>query len=355
MPKLEKLRAAKRVYTDFCNTESQLSQHTSIITAYTYHGLSNKLQTSEENIGEMQEHLSRLEKITLMCKEEIETFETEFAELNEKKSGNLSSSESTAEVEYKVKSKEVVKVRTLVSLAQNSMQDDLKTVENLAKSLGDAKKNIVDCKLFGEVLEKDSKNTIDAYNDAIRDVEGIQNLLQGLTTGLASNKGGENGYLDQLATNKKALSESSCELKTLEMSKLSLTKEVSDLQPDVLKAETANLAIEIQVRLHNDVVTELLARLENEKLDTDFDKQTLLESRALAKQNEMQDLAHEIEVLERSCGSAQFDYKNPSKDFDRSSVKGVVATLLSVKSTNLESIVALEGCAGAKIYNVIHI
>jgi hypothetical protein len=48
-----------------------------------------------------------------------------------------------------------------------------------------------------------------------------------------------------------------------------------------------------------------------------------------------------------------FTYSDPEPRFDRSKVKGLVATLIDLEQKNFKSSTALEICAGGKLYNVV--
>lgn len=48
-----------------------------------------------------------------------------------------------------------------------------------------------------------------------------------------------------------------------------------------------------------------------------------------------------------------FEYSDPTPDFDRSKVKGIVASLVSLPKEHLNKSTALEVCAGGKLYQVV--
>ena len=51
--------------------------------------------------------------------------------------------------------------------------------------------------------------------------------------------------------------------------------------------------------------------------------------------------------------SLSFDYDSPYPGFDRSKVKGLVASLISLKPSDYDKATALEITAGGRLYNVI--
>lgn len=57
--------------------------------------------------------------------------------------------------------------------------------------------------------------------------------------------------------------------------------------------------------------------------------------------------------LKSRLSAIDFTYSDPEPRFDRSKVKGLVATLIDLDSKNFKSSTALEICAGGKLYNVV--
>lgn len=57
--------------------------------------------------------------------------------------------------------------------------------------------------------------------------------------------------------------------------------------------------------------------------------------------------------MTRKLSSLDFQYTNPTSDFDRSKVKGLVAELIQLEKENFDASTALEICAGGKLYNVV--
>lgn len=66
----------------------------------------------------------------------------------------------------------------------------------------------------------------------------------------------------------------------------------------------------------------------------------------------IQDLVDNEEELSRKLSNLEFHYSNPSANFDRSQVKGMVAELISLEKENYDASTALEICAGGRLYNV---
>lgn len=57
--------------------------------------------------------------------------------------------------------------------------------------------------------------------------------------------------------------------------------------------------------------------------------------------------------MKQRLSSLDFSYSTPSPNFDRSKVKGLVATLIALEPEHYNKSTALEITAGAKLYNVV--
>lgn len=58
-------------------------------------------------------------------------------------------------------------------------------------------------------------------------------------------------------------------------------------------------------------------------------------------------------MIKSRLAAIDFSYSDPAPNFDRSSVKGLVATLVDLDQANFKTSTALEICAGGKLYNVV--
>lgn len=78
-----------------------------------------------------------------------------------------------------------------------------------------------------------------------------------------------------------------------------------------------------------------------------------LEHETKSQQQIVSELQDKVEGLDRELISCKFSFSDPVPGFDRSQVKGVVAELIDLEERNVDCSVALEVCAGSKLYNVV--
>src|SRR6185295_16185230 len=64
-------------------------------------------------------------------------------------------------------------------------------------------------------------------------------------------------------------------------------------------------------------------------------------------------LREEADGLRRKVANVDFHFSDPSPNFDRSKVKGLVAQLFTLDKDKSIAGTALEICAGGRLYNVV--
>lgn len=177
-----------------------------------------------------------------------------------------------------------------------------------------------------------------------------EELIQTLSTGLAAEEGHENGYMEQLQRVKASAAQATT---FVEQSKLKLKHQESELVGKRKQAATAqknSKDLGAGLSAAKQQVKQLEDALRKQKFDPEkereLQKERAGESEASAK------LSDQIDQISRRLSGLDFQYSNPTPNFDRSSVKGLVAELFTVLPEHTEAATALEICAGGRLYNV---
>jgi structural maintenance of chromosome 2 len=109
----------------------------------------------------------------------------------------------------------------------------------------------------------------------------------------------------------------------------------------------------------------LLSALENLRKDSAKIRQQLtklgweegkdedMKKRKSDLQNNIRKLTEQSDALKRKIANIDFSYSDPTPNFDRNKVKGLIAQLFSLPEQNFKSATALEICAGGRLYNVV--
>lgn len=70
-------------------------------------------------------------------------------------------------------------------------------------------------------------------------------------------------------------------------------------------------------------------------------------------QKDIRELRGRADDLKKKVANIDFNYADPHPNFDRSKVKGLVASLFTLNKEKIQAATALEICAGGRLYNVV--
>ncbi|KAJ3153082.1 Structural maintenance of chromosomes protein 2 [Geranomyces michiganensis] len=349
-PKLEKLRAAKRTYLEYQRMSTELDHFHRLVTAHDYMQYETKLQTSAHDLEEKQDRISSLQQMLGVLKTDLEDIDVTLAELAEERERD-SSHFKELEAAFKEHAKQLVKIKTQCDLKAGSIAEEQKNRDVLLAEKLETEKALAATQKKHADLEANFESSVRDHNDKTEAVSKLEDLVQTLSTGMAAKEGHENGYQTQLQETNKAISTAASEADQAKMKISHLKKELHEHLPKAKAAEAQNAALVDNLKA-NKAMTE---RLKNEMESLDFSperEEELKQQKNVLKQTVNQ-LSEQIDSLERELAAFHFDYRDPTPNFDRSAVLGLVAQLVDISKDHADSATALELCAGGKLYNVV--
>lgn len=192
------------------------------------------------------------------------------------------------------------------------------------------------------------------YDNSTNALKQAENLLQTLITGLSSSSNEADsvstGYMGQIAAARSKASTSATEAEQAKAKIEHLQKDLKDKEPRAKKAQTEDTGLTKELTKARETVDKL--NLELGKLDWDDDREEALRTKKDTAGRAVRELLEKRDILKSRLASLDFNYATPSRDFDRSKVKGLVASLINVEPANYKYSTALEVCAGGRLYNV---
>jgi len=193
----------------------------------------------------------------------------------------------------------------------------------------------------------DLKRKHDAQEEHVRMNE---ELIQTLSTGLAAEEGHENGYMEQIQRMKATVAQAATMVEQSKLKMKHLETELVDTKKQAAVAQQHSHSLSAGIETAKRQVKQLEDSLKKQTFDPEKERSLLLEkaseSEAIAK------ISEQIEFKSRKVSGLDFQYQNPTPNFDRSTVKGLVAELFTVPAENSKAATALEICAGGRLYNV---
>ncbi|KAI9732583.1 MAG: Structural maintenance of chromosomes protein 2 [Cirrosporium novae-zelandiae] len=352
-PKLEKLRGEKRAFLDFQQTQNDLERLTRLVVAYDYVRNTEKLRQSASDLETKKDRVRELDDSAVRLKTEIGHLEEDVRKVKEARDKELKKGGKFQALEDEVKhqSHEMVRLNTVMDLKKTSMTEESSKRKDIEKSVAELE----------SLLEKETKayKKLQAQYDADKaeldkqndEVEKKEELLQTLQTGVASKEGQESGYQGQLQDARNRVSTAATEQEQAKLKISHLEKRIKEEEPRAKKAKEQNSGLLNDLDGLKKQAKKLESDLKNIGFDPEMEQQMHDEQDTLQKR--IRELRENADSMKRRVANIDFNYQNPTPDFDRFRVKGLVAQLFSLDKEKTMAGTALEICAGGRLYNVV--
>ncbi|KAI9316303.1 RecF/RecN/SMC [Dichotomocladium elegans] len=351
-PRLDQLRAEKRVYLDFQKTESEIDRINRVIVAYEYNRHHDKVKSANAYNQQKQERVDKLNEALAVLKGELETIEQDKKEAQERVQQDGKHSK-LRELENLVKnySTQLLRLKTKKDLQAVSTTDEQRSLSSLATNKGELERNLHEKQSSYDKIHSQYDAFKEGYDEKTNEMQRMSELLQTLTTGIAAEEGHENGYMEQLQAAKNAASEASTMEERSKLKIAHLRRELAEKEPLAAKAEKENQGLLRDIDAKRQQVSELERQVQS--LNWNPERENDLIQRRNKEKEIIMELNDKAEMLSRHLSRLDFVYSDPAPNFDRSKVKGLVAELIRLDKEHYDASAALEICAGGKLYNVV--
>ncbi|RHZ52104.1 hypothetical protein Glove_465g30 [Diversispora epigaea] len=352
-PKLDKLRTEKRSYLEFQKTESDIERLSRLVIAYEYMKYQDKLNRSETEFESKKAKVRDLQESNEQLKAELVHLEEDIKQTTYNKEKEMGQGGKIQEFEKKVTeySNKIVRIRTKCDLNKTSISDEINNKNSLISTRTELEENT---KQKNEEYQKSTaqfetmKKTHDEKSEQLRKAE---ELLQTLSTGVSAQEGHENGYMEQLQEAKNNAAQALTEIEQAKLKISHLKKELNEKEPQAVKAKNDNRGLLNSLELAKRSMQDLQTRLS--KIDWNPSEDEDILKKKSIEHNAIQELTEKCESLASKLTNLQFTYTDPTPNFNRGQVKGLVAELVTLSSENEQCSTALEICAGGRLYNVV--
>ncbi|KAL4917275.1 hypothetical protein BDW62DRAFT_86884 [Aspergillus aurantiobrunneus] len=352
-PKLEKLRAEKRAFLDFQQTQNDLERLTRLVVAHDYLRSGDRLRASGEECENRKRKVQALEDNAAKLKSEIAHMEDDVKRVKAARDKELRKGGKFQALEDEVKahSHEVVRLTTVFDLKNASIAEEKEKAKEVQETVKDLEKTLKDKKKVYDKLQAEydaDKAELDAQTS---EFEQKEELLQTLQTGVASKEGQESGYQGQLQDARNRESNAATEQEQVKLKITHLEKRIKEEGPRAKKAKEQNSGLLKDLEGLKSQAKKLESELSRLGFEPGREEQLYQEQSGL--QWEIRELRQRADGLQRKVANIEFNYSDPYPNFDRSRVKGLVAQLFTVDKEKLQAATALEICAGGRLYNVV--
>ncbi|KII90449.1 hypothetical protein PLICRDRAFT_157597 [Plicaturopsis crispa FD-325 SS-3] len=355
-PKLDALRAEKKSFLQYQKASTELERIGRVLRAWEWTEGQERVVRKTREAAAREKEGERTRKEKERCLKEIEAAERDCEDVVRRREEEMRKGgkfkkrqEEVAELD-----KVLVKLRTQVEIKNGSIVDEESRVSGLEETLQELENSLTEKRAQVDALVAAYATVKDKHAATQATLTTSEELLQTLLTGLSSsgtgNSGG-GGYMGQLADARARLAQATAEE---EQSRVKLGMSEKELKP----LESKWKAVEKEAGDGQKKVERMAAEVEAlrakvEKLGWSDEKEKEGEDAAKRIREEVRQLTEARDAVKQRLSALSFDYASPSPSFDRSQVKGLVASLISLSPTDFDKSTALEITAGAKLYNVV--
>ncbi|EPY72588.1 structural maintenance of chromosomes protein 2 [Camelus ferus] len=343
-------RQERSSYLEYQKVMREIEHLSRLYIAYQFLLAEDTKERSAEELKEMQDKIVKLQEELCENDKKIKALSHEIEELEKRKDKEIGGVLRSLEDALA----EAQRVNTKSQSAFDLKKKNLESEENKRKEL---EKNMVEDSKTLAAKEKEVKKITDGLNAlqeaSNKDAEALaaaQQHFNAVSAGLSSNEDGAEATLaGQMMACKNDISKAQTEAKQAQMKLKHAQQELKTKQTEVKKMDSGYRKDQEAL----EAVKKLKEKLEAEmkKLNYEENKEESLLEKRRQLSRDISRLKETYEALLARFPNLRFAYRDPEKNWNRNCVKGLVASLISVKDTSATT--ALELVAGDRLYNVV--
>ncbi|XP_073405811.1 structural maintenance of chromosomes protein 2 isoform X2 [Dendrobates tinctorius] len=349
-PTLHKLKEERSSYLEYQKISREIEHLSRLYVAYQFMCAEETKVRSAEELTEMQDSIQKLQETMAENERKVKELSKEIAELEKKRDQEVGGALRTLEEGLVEAQRADTKAQSALDLKKQNLKSEekkrkevVKSMEEDAKALTNKEKEIKKITDSFSALQETSQKDTEAFTAA-------QQHFNAVSAGLSSNEDGEEATLaGQMMTCKNDISKAETEAKQAQMKLKHAQQELKTKQAEVKAMDSG---------YKKDNETFEAVKKNKEKLEVEMQKlnyedgkeEKLLEKRRELSRN-VGRLRETYESLMARYSSLHFEYRDPEKNWDKGRVKGLIASLISVKDVSTTT--ALEVVAGGRLYNVV--
>ena len=343
-PKLDRLREEKRAFLEYQKATSELERLERLAKAHEWQTLHT--QREQSGLEDTRQRIRDKQAEMTAWAQHIESLRTELAALEEQQRGQKSTGPDAKQLHH-----QLVEATAQHEFRQAAQEEEARRVEADTHALDAAKTALEKQEKDHASLSSSFATFKDAFDKESASLAEQESLLQTLLTGVGTQdtQGGFQGQLAKARENETAVKS---ELQQIQVRMEHLERELRTKEPQAQQERHASRALHTKLERAQQAAEAAQAQLDAHAWDARRFEQ--LRTHRMQLQDDMARLSSERRALEDRLPSAlQFTYADPSPDFDRSRVKGLVASLVHLDAERAKFATALETCAGGRLYSVV--
>ncbi|XP_075067038.1 structural maintenance of chromosomes protein 2 [Mixophyes fleayi] len=349
-PTIHKLKEERSSYLEYQKITREIELLSRLYVAYQFVCAEETKVRSAEELKEMQDSILKLQETMAENEGKVKELSREIAELEKKRDQEIGGALRTLEESLAEAQRADTKAQSTLDLKKQNLKGEEKKRKELVKSMEEDAKALSNKEKEIKKITDSLSSLQEASQKDAKCFTAAQQHFNAVSAGLSSNEDGEEATLaGQMMTCKNEISKAETEAKQAQMKLTHAQQELKTKQAEVKKMDSGykkdNEAFEA-VKKNKEKLEAEMKKLNYE----DGKEEQLLEKRRDLSRN-VGRLRETYESLMARYSNLHFEYKDPEKNWDRKHVKGLVASLISVK--DISTATALEVVAGGRLYNVV--
>ncbi|KAI8807223.1 structural maintenance of chromosomes protein 2 [Cladochytrium replicatum] len=349
-PKLEQLREQKKNFLEMRQIEGDVDRVMRLVVAYDYKKAEDFLEKSQEKSEVAKEKIQTLRGQVRQYEADLKSFEKRLEKIAE---GRRKEGGKYTELDALVQdlSKQVVRIKTKQTLQKSAIDEEQSKLTAKKTLLAELQGHYAQLTAKKEESLKQNGIFKVEHEQAEADIKLQEDLLSTLLTGMSASASNNASYMDQLKDAQQRLAKSQNEQKQSVMKIKHAKSEMQRFTPKARVAEEENAELLLNLKKKVQQIEQL--KINVAKFNWDEEEEKKLSEEKSQMQSEVSALREKVESLQTKLISVLFEYRDPVPSFDRGKVKGLVANLVDIPKENESRYLAVETCAGGRLYNVV--
>ncbi|CCE78622.1 Piso0_000647 [Millerozyma farinosa CBS 7064] len=352
-PKLEKLRNEKRTFLEYQQIQTDLEKINRVIIAHNYLILSRKFDQHSSELNARENEMENYNKDIEKLSNEIRILNEDLANIKKRREAEMKRDGRIKELEQEESalSDEITRLSTLKDMTTENLKSEKAKFNKIQKQLvllNQSLENNQDVFLNFEKQYKDAKDELDQTK---KEYHKHEELLTTLSTGVSSKGNTDGGYITQLKEAKSKVNDTNVFVEQANLKIRHLETKVANDKSKLASAKKESDDFKREIESYERKIESMVEELKSSGYDQD--KARTLKMNQATLNDQIRKATNELNQLQRSVGDFEFSYSKPYPSFNDNLVKGTAAQLFSLQETNNDKALALQVCAGGRLYNVV--
>lgn len=351
LPALEKLRKERTQYMQWANGNAELDRLKRFCIAYEYVQAERIKDSAVHEVDQIKAKIAEIDTHGNRMNAEVQEMDAKVSELTAAKEASLGGEIKTLQQEVDHLANDLVRETSVLKNKEDTLRSEKKNADKIVKNIEELKQSVEERAAAVKKAEDGAADLTKRAQELSKELDDCEREYQGVLSGKSS-QNEEKCLDDQLADAKVEVGNAEIEVKQLKTQISHGEKELKEKTAQFMSKRDEATAVEKELNVRIKEVENVKKALESlsYKEDQNHHMEALHKERA-AELEVVQKLKDKIRALSAQLSNVEFTYRDPTRNFDRSTVKGVVAKLIKVKDGS--TMTALEVVAGGRLFNVV--